>query len=377
MTHKYLRSAATIACLVIAGQATASGQSVTDVKTFRDWSVTCNNVKTCVAYSVSSNSEGGIVARPRGLSQDVMQGWMVIEREAGPTALPVISLSLPDLENEGTQVNGKVQLVTADNRPIAGAQFGVTVGRRGALVISSAQTPDFLRLARRASHAVFIDGRTRRVGFFVSLSGLVASGRSMDATQGRTNTLSATIDVGTAPNARVPSAPALPTVTAIAFTARTGRATMPIVMRTRAGDCDDAERLDRGGTNIKSYDLGGGRILWAVPCGAGAYNAWDRFYIQTDRNQLTPSIFAGAPRSQDDDANSFVNAAVDPAKGTITSFSKGRGLGDCGTTETWAWTGRGFALASKTEMLSCGGILADFWPSTFAARLVTTPPARR
>jgi hypothetical protein len=362
MTNKYPMLAVTIACLVIASQTSASGQSVTDVKTFRDWSVTCNNVKTCVAYSVSSNSEGGLVTRPRGLSQDVTQGWMVIEREAGPTALPVISLSLPDLENEGTQVNGKVQLVTADNRPIAGAQFGVTVGRRGALVISSAQTPDFLRLARRASHALFIDGVTRRVGFFVSLSGLVASGRSMDATQGRTNTLSATVDVGTVPNTRVPSAPAVPTVTAVAFTARTGRATLPIVMRTRAGDCDDAERLDQGGTNIKSYDLG---------------NAWDRFYIQTDRNQLSPSIFAGAPRSQDDDANSFINANVDPAKGIITAFSKGRGLGDCGSTETWAWNGRGFVLASKTEMLSCGGILADFWPSTFAARLVTTPPARR
>jgi hypothetical protein len=376
MNLTYPKFAIALASLFVSSHAFASGAIVTDVKTFRDWSVTCNNVKSCVAYSVSLNSEGGIVTRPRGLSENVTQGWIVIERTAGPASLPVISLSLPDLENEGRQVNGTVRLVTADGRIVPGAQFGVTVGQRGALVIASAQTPAFLRFARRGTHAIFINGATRRADFFVSLSGLVASGRSMDATQGRTNTMSATIDVGSVPNARVPTAPALPIVTAIAFRARTGGATVPVVMRARASDCDDAERFDRGGTNIKSYDLGAGRVLWAVPCGAGAYNTWDRFYIQTNRNQLSQSIFAGAPRSEDDDANSLVNASVDPAKGIIVSYSKGRGLGDCGTAETWAWNGQGFVIASRSEMIPCGGILADFWPSTFASRVVTVPSQR-
>jgi Protein of unknown function (DUF1176) len=356
-------------CFLMNGPVQASGGFVTDFKTFRDWSVTCNNVKSCAAYSVSTNSEGGLVARPRGLSDSVAQGWMVIERDAGPTAMPIISLSRSDLENEGSEVNGKVQLVTADGRMIAGAQFGATVGRRGALVISSAQTATFLRLARRASHAIFINGQTGRAGFFVSLSGLVASGRSMDATQGRTNTRVATIDVGNVADSRVPAAPALPTVTARPFTARAGGSTMPAIMRARASDCDDAQRFDPGGTNIKAYALGGGKVLWAVPCGAGAYNTWDRFYIQTDRNTVTSDIFIGPPRSEDDDANSFVNASVDPAKGVITAFSKGRGLGDCGVAETWAWNGRAFEIAKRLEMIPCGGILADFWPSTFAATL--------
>ena len=98
MKIQYRQLACAFSCLFLSGQATASGGIVTDLKTFRDWSVTCNNVKSCMAYSVSSNSEGGIVSRPRGLSEETPPGWMAIERDAGPAALPIISLSLQTLK---------------------------------------------------------------------------------------------------------------------------------------------------------------------------------------------------------------------------------------------------------------------------------------
>jgi len=36
-----------------------------------------------------------------------------------------------------------------------------------------------------------------------------------------------------------------------------------------------------------------------------------------------------------------VNGDFDPASGELSSFDKGRGVGDCGYLRTWVWTGRG------------------------------------
>jgi hypothetical protein len=50
------------------------------------------------------------------------------------------------------------------------------------------------------------------------------------------------------------------------------------------------------------------------------------------------------------DGKRFVPARIlteidfDPDKKTISSFYKGRGIGDCGSTATWSWTGSEFKL---------------------------------
>jgi hypothetical protein len=82
----------------------------------------------------------------------------------------------------------------------------------------------------------------------------------------------------------------------------------------------------------------------------------------------------------------LVNADWDAATQTIGSFSKGRGLGDCGSSESWVWDGTMFRLTDATVMGECRGFggldpgvagrgktayRANRWPPLFYARFPT------
>ncbi|MFM1976608.1 MAG: hypothetical protein RL145_1454, partial [Pseudomonadota bacterium] len=131
-----------------------------------------------------------------------------------------------------------------------------------------------------------------------------------------------------------------------------------------------------GGQGIESFNLGKGRVLWAVPCGAGAYNMWSKFYLQTNSNRLEPYRFSTPePARDDEDAHSLVNVSVEPETGQISAFSKGRGVGDCGSAQTYTWDGTNFVLTNLIEMNACNGLTPDFWPVRVKTE-VTLPPAK-
>jgi Protein of unknown function (DUF1176) len=345
-------------------------------QTYRDWSVTCNNIKTCMAYSTSSQSEGGLAARPRGVGDGVSEGWMTIERPAGPNAMAKIFLSRPDLSASSIPANSEIHLLAPNGRLVPRGIFAATLGARGAIDIAPSLNATFISVARSASHAILVVGPGKRRVFYISLSGLVASGRAIDARQGRTGSVDALIDVGRGAANLAPAAPVLPAIAAYAFTKRPYGRAPNYVMERRAAECDDAERVDVGGTNIESFDIGRGRVLWSIPCGAGAYNMWNRYYIAPPRGMLARAQFLRQIAIDGEDDINMVNATLDPAKGTITTFNKARGLGDCGSSETYAWNDRDFVLAQSSEMVPCGGIVSDFWPSTFVSRVVTASAQR-
>jgi hypothetical protein len=369
--------ASTLAALSIASSGVSgSVHAQTAPQTYRDWSVTCNNVKTCMAYSTSANSEGGLARRPVGLSDDLPEGWITIERAAGPSNAARIQLSRPDLSSDQIPAGAELRLLGPNGRVLPRGVFAATMGSRDVIEVAPALNNQFLSVARGASHLVLVVGPVKRPVFFVSLSGLVASGRAMDARQGRTGAVDALIDIGRKPVNSAPAAPELPQIAAYAFTKRPKVRPPEYIMERRRTECDDAERLDAGGSNIESFDIGRGRVLWSIPCGAGAYNMWNRYYIAPPRGMLMRAQFLRQVAVDGEDDINMVNANVDPAKGTITTFNKARGLGDCGSSETYAWNDRDFVLAGSSAMVPCGGIVSDFWPSTFASRLVTVPVRR-
>ncbi len=57
-----------------------------------------------------------------------------------------------------------------------------------------------------------------------------------------------------------------------------------------------------------------------------------------------------------------VNPGFDEKTMTISTFNKGRGLGDCGTDEEWVWDGNVFRLARLRMMPHCRLILLPDWP---------------
>ena len=51
----------------------------------------------------------------------------------------------------------------------------------------------------------------------------------------------------------------------------------------------------------------------------------------------------------------LVNASFDAKTGRLESAAKGRGLGDCGSSESYVWDGAMFRLVEQRAMPDCRG----------------------
>jgi Protein of unknown function (DUF1176) len=102
--------------------------------------------------------------------------------------------------------------------------------------------------------------------------------------------------------------------------------------------------------------------LHEVFCNAGAYNTINVYFITLGEDSTTPVQFAAPafnPIYENDDsekgvlridiqgftsADNLVNPSYDAATGTMTSFSKWRGVGDAGSSGTWRFLQGRFVL---------------------------------
>jgi hypothetical protein len=71
------------------------------------------------------------------------------------------------------------------------------------------------------------------------------------------------------------------------------------------------------------------------------------------------------------DAADLTNGGWDPKTRLLGSYEKGRGLGDCGSAESYAWDGRRFRLIEATTMGECRG--SHDWITVWTARAETLP----
>jgi len=62
----------------------------------------------------------------------------------------------------------------------------------------------------------------------------------------------------------------------------------------------------------------------------------------------------------------LVNASFD--KGILSTHNKGRGVGDCGSSETYVWDGRRFRMTEARVMSECRG--STNWLATYRAKAV-------
>jgi hypothetical protein len=63
----------------------------------------------------------------------------------------------------------------------------------------------------------------------------------------------------------------------------------------------------------------------------------------------------------------LVNVAFDPKTGVLSEYNKWRGLGDCGSSTNWVWTGKQFAAVTHDTMPECRGIIdyLNLWTAKF------------
>jgi hypothetical protein len=312
-------------------------------RVFSDWKAVCDNGGRCVTYS--------------GLGTG---GWLAIRMDAGPDARPEIVMDLSAISGVPIRlvIDGRSQTLTA----AAGDSVGFKVP-------AADVTSTLARLAAAREIQLIapeFDGE-------IPTSGASAAMLWIDERQGRLGTTIALIRKGDRPAATVPAAPVLPAIVAAPAISQTGFGdegeTLPAALealpavkacRAETGFSEDLTRA------VISARLDASTELWAVPCFSGAYNVGHDWYVTgpggRDPRAAALSTADGAV------SNGAVNSGYDAGTRRIESFSKGRGLGDCGVASQWTWTGRNFVLTREAVMEDCEGITADAWPTTWRTR---------
>ena len=140
------------------------------------------------------------------------------------------------------------------------------------------------------------------------------------------------------------------------------------VRETGAKDCEGIGKdKDLGPDNIQIRRLSAGLVLYSLPCWRAAYQEGDMYYlggadaksakrlsfevVDEKTGQLVENLASLSDGGGLDDSNPT----------SLSSFYKGRGIGDCGTMASWTWTGSKFRLSSYAMMPECRGVNSDDW----------------
>ncbi|MBV9931572.1 MAG: DUF1176 domain-containing protein [Alphaproteobacteria bacterium] len=321
------------------------------LKLFKDWTIGCDNVRACQAVALLHDQ-----AAEDGLT-------MSLSRGAAPDA-PVRIVVGPPLGASDDKTGVVALAVDGKRLParLTEVEGGAEVDPAGTVALLAA-----LRVGAKLE-ALGADGK--RLGT-ISLAGASAALLYMDDRQQRVGTVTALARPGPKPANAVPPAPAAPEVVVPPRSAKAPRG-MPLAVAAalRKQACESGE--PDTGWKADTYRLDAGHTLAVVPdhCDSGAYNAASLLYVAADSGGWRP-IRYDTDKPNTDDAGSgpvAYNAEWNAKAGTLDMFMKGRGLGDCGTRQSFAWDGERFRLILQEEMGECRGSIA--WIPTWRAKAV-------
>ena len=292
------------------------------LKTFTDWTVGCDNTLRCTLASLLPATGGG----------DMITLNLTREPGAASHGGGKISLAL-ETRNDQAATKRPPASFAVDGKPIA-----LRDATALAAAIANAQSLKILDA----------DGSTLAT---LSLKGAAAALRYIDAQQGRAGSTDAIVAKG--PAASTAPTPPLPVIAAIApsGTAAKLTATQVAALRKRA-------TCDLEGFTPETHALGGGKSLVIFPCSTGAYNLISALFI-VDGTSITPAQldapagFEATGADTGTPVKSIING--DFKNGVLTSYAKGRGLGDCGSHQSFVWDAARFRLSEQSDMSECRG----------------------
>jgi hypothetical protein len=318
--------------LFLALAAAAAVPKPTELKLYKDWAVGCDNGLFCHAVGLM----------PDGQPEDAIT--MAVERGAEPDARPVIQFVFE---------TGQAAALMADGQRLNSRLIVEDGGAR----VDPADQSAVIAALRSASRMDLLDTKGARIGS-LSLAGASAALLFMDDRQHRIGTTSALARPGAAPAGTIPAPAPLPIVKAAP--AARGHGLVLSAARVKALRKDrKCEIEDVGGPDeIESYKLDDRRSLLLLACGSGAYNLSSVVLIaeaQGGTIKILPAPFDGSQYGADEDSAVLTNAEWSATESLLSSFSKGRGLGDCATVQHYVWDGTRFRLVEQSEMSECRG----------------------
>ncbi|HEX8262414.1 MAG TPA: DUF1176 domain-containing protein [Allosphingosinicella sp.] len=325
--------------------AAAAAPQPAEIKTFQDWTVGCDNGAACHAVALMPEDWPD-----DGLTMSVRRG-----PEAG--AQPVLAFELGADSNAAS--------VSADGKRLAVR----LVGSEGQTKVAPADTAAMIAVLRSASRLDLQSADGKPLGQ-VSLKGASAALLYMDEKQRRTGTATALVRPGTRPASGSP--PPLPVVAAAPLSSAPplalSRAALAALRRKHGCTLDEVGGPEEAETGTMTRT----ETLLLLACGSGAYNvSYVPFVLRRGRGGVGAELAAfdvKEPWWAEEGKPMLINAGWDKERGLLMSYSKGRGLGDCGTTAAYAWDGRAFRLVEQAEMGECRG--STDYITTWRAKVV-------
>jgi hypothetical protein len=333
-----------VAAVALAGEAQAAG-----TKTVKDWLGVCANTGACVAFGFQAGDDGA-------------GAYLMIQRAAGAAAPVQVTL----VNDAGDTQPAADWTLTLDGHPIAGLgpvhAAGSEAGARARLAARPAAA---LIAALRNGQSLEFSAGGSEVGQ-ISLAGSAAILLWIDDQQGRVGTVTALARPGAKLASAVPPPTGAPLILAAPPVGQNGVPDhAPKGMTKGIDDCDP----QTGTPDDVVARLAPGVMLWGPQCEAGAYNAVSVFFIGDEHGKGLRRISfpepAGAAQAGEE---LLFNPGFDPKTQTLTTFSKARGIGDCGEAASWVWNGSSFQVILDHVMPACRGVPPDDWPALFVSR---------
>jgi len=337
----------------------ASAPQPGEIKTFKDWAVGCDNGDTCKAVSLVPDQSGAF---------DKWEGPITLIRTAGTNEILKIRILIE--ANEIDRYKMKVDGQLVDTGSVGDGDYPIEIVGEDAKKVAKA-------IARGNNLQVI--GPSDEILTQISLAGTTAALRYIDAKQMRAGTETALIAKGRRPYSPKPSAIPLIAVDQWSDADRVPDTT-ELVALAENSECKD-ERF--GVVEDQAYAMGERagtyRALILISCGSGAYNFSSTSFIGEHQKgpdgdghwNFVPAKFDTPPGWGGDGRTPLlVNASWESSDQILTSYAKGRGLGDCGNSESYVWDGETFRLIEATSMTECRG--GYEWITTWRAKYSKT-----
>ena len=354
-----IRSSVAHLAVVALTVVTLSAPASADIKEFRDWVAACDNQRACSAYGFDAELSGNNYLRlDRGGAADAgLRITIAVDAQKDVKfKLAFDDPSLAGLPTEAVAGDANAdddykRLVIADPQAVATALASLRKAKTLVITrIDPAGAPP-----------------SDPIKSEISLSGLAAALLWIDDQQKRVGTVTALIGRGDKLASAVPAVPALPIV--VAAKRATGpapkKAPAAAIAKARAA-CEDKKISEADdATRLGAHD-----VMYWFHCAdqSGAYNMISALVIESSGKPVRVAEFK-FPAGWGADSRNYtpVNAGFDEETQTLSTFDKGRGIGDCGSASDWAWDGQAFRMIQSKSMPECHGLLQDDWPVLYRA----------
>ena len=296
-----------------------------------DWELACDNTGTCRAAGYQAGQDGPAVS-------------VLLTRKAGPGE-PVsgqLLIGSPGSDAARAPLPALLKLTLRIDGKRAGT---VSAGRKSA-PLSPTMVAALLRALPGTAGIAWTGGARH---WTLSSGGAAAVLLKMDEFQGRIGTRGALIRPGPGSEAAVPQGTPVPVVNAARWApalpadarlAAEQAAPLRLALRATLGQHDYCPGLDQGErAPLALRRLDAQRLLVWARCWAGAYNTGDGYWVIDQLAPFRPVL--------------VTTSGTEAEEPFIMASHKGRGVGDCRSSEAWTWNGTAFIHTSSATSGMC------------------------